>query len=88
MVVLLMSSINSSCTIITRLLRRICCINLPMLAIIRPKEHRHRGEAVIMRWTTPRRVLQPPPLPAFNPANRVDLIVRTIAQLTLFRIIR
>jgi len=41
-----------------------------------------------MRWTTPRRVLQPPPLPAFNPANRVDLIVRTIAQLTLFRIIR
>jgi len=33
-------------------------------------------------------LLQPPPLPAFNPANRVDLIARTIAQLTQFRIIR
>jgi hypothetical protein len=29
-----------------------------------------------------------PPLPAFNPANRVDLIARTIVQLTQFRTIR
>ena len=28
------------------------------------------------------------PLPAFNPANRVDLIAHTIAQLTQFRIIQ